>query len=396
MNAHDAIDLRRRDAIARARSVADTLIEAAPRIEEARELPDDVVDALHDARIFRLLLPRTVGGDEIDLRTHAEVLEILARADASAAWCVSQGSGCAMGVAYMPHDAARRLFGPSNAVLAFGAGIQGKAIAVDGGYRVSGKWTFASGSMHATVLGGHSYVFEPDGSPRLDAAGKQLNRTPLFLREKAHFDDVWHVMGLKGTGSNTFSVDDLFVPEDEVLGRDDPTARTQTGPLYKFASFLGFGVGFSALQLGIASGMIEDLKQLALTKTARDAPTSMRESPVFLTDLAKMEGRLRAVRAYLHSTVEETFARAAVQDALSLDDRMAVKLATVHTINEAVEVATSAYRAAGSTAILSSNRFEHRLRDAYSASQQLQARATNYLTVGRHLLGLEPDTMTTF
>ena len=141
---------------------------------------------------------------------------------------------------------------------------------------------------------------------------------------------------------------------------------------------------------------MEDLKQLAQTKTAREAPTSLRESPVFLTDLAKMEGRLRAVRAYLHSTVEETFARAAVAEELSLDDRMAVKLATVHTINEAVEVATGAYRAAGSTAILTANRFERRLRDAYSASQQLQARGTNYLTVGRHLLGLEPDTMITF
>lgn len=395
MNDHRAIEFPRRDAIARATGVAETLCEASSRIEETRELPDDIVDALHDARIFRLLLPRSVGGDEVDLRTHAAVLEILARADASAAWCVSQGSGCAMGVAYMPRNAAKRLFGPRNAVLAYGAGIQGKAVAVEGGYRVTGKWTFASGSMHATVLGGHSYIVEPDGTPRLDADGNQMNRTPLFLREKAQFDDVWHVMGLRGTGSNTFSVDDLFVPEEEVLSRDDPAARTEAGPLYKFASFLGYGVGFAALQLGIASGMMEDLKKLALTKTARDAPTAMRESPVFLTDLARMEGRLRAARSYLHATVDENFAKATVKDELSLDDRMAVKLATVHTINEAVEVATSAYRAAGSTAILTSNRFERRLRDAYSASQQLQARETNYLTVGRHLLGLEPDTMST-
>ncbi len=387
---------QRRDAIARAKGVAKVLKQAAPRIEAARELPADVVEALHDARMFRLLLPKSVGGDEVDLRTHAEVLEILANADASAAWCVSQGSGCAMGVAYMPPESAKRMFGPRDAVLAFGAGIQGKAVAVDGGYRVTGKWSFASGSMHATVLGGHSFIVEADGSPRLNCNGKPLDRTVIFSREKAHFDDVWHVMGLKGTGSNTFSVDDLFVPEGEVMDRDKPEKRREPGPLYQTVAFLGFGVGFSALQLGIARGMLDDLRELAMTKTARDAPSSLRESPVFQTELAQMEARLRGARAYLHSTAEETTRLAVEKDELSLDDRMALKLATVHVISDAIEVATAAYRAAGSTAIFPANRFEQRLRDAYSASQQLQARTTNYLTVGRHLLDLEPDTFTTF
>ncbi len=396
MSGSHTIDDQRRNAIARANRVAKLLSSASSRIEEARELPTDIVEALHDERMFRLLLPRSVGGDEVDLRTHAEVLEILANADASAAWCVSQGSGCAMGVAYMPPEAAKRLFEPRNSVLAYGAGIQGKAVAVDGGYRVTGKWTFASGSMHATVLGGHSFVLEADGSPRVGANGKKVDRTPLFLREKAKFDDVWQVMGLKGTGSNTFSVEDLFVPEDEVLGREQPDMRSESGPLYQISSFLGYGVGFAALQLGIAQGMLEDLKQLALTKTAREAPSSMRESPVFQTDLARMEGRLRAARTYLHTTAENVFRLAGEKDELSLADRMSLKLATVQTINDAVEVTNSAYRSAGSTAILISNSFERRFRDAYSASQQLQARSTNYLTVGRHLLGLEPDTMTTF
>lgn len=387
---------QRRDAVARARGVAEVLKNAAPRIEEARELPDDVVEALHDARMFRLLLPKSVGGDEVDLRTHAEVLEILANADASAAWCVSQGSGCAMGVAYMPPEAAKRMFGPRDAVLAFGAGIQGKAVAVDGGYRVTGKWTFASGSMHATVLGGHSFIVEKDGTPRLGANGKPLDRTVLFSRDKAVFDDVWRVMGLKGTGSNTFSVEDLFVPEDEVMDRDKPEKRQETGTLYQTVAFLGFGVGFSALQLGIARGMLDDLRALAMTKTPRAASSSLRESPVFQTELAQMEGRLRAARAYLHSTAEETTRRAGSKEGLSLDDRIALKLTTVHVINDAIEVATAAYRAAGSTAIFPENKFEHRLRDAYSASQQLQARSTNYLAVGRHLLDLEPDTLITF
>ena len=165
------------------------LTEAAPRIEAARELPADVLAALHAARLFRLLLPRSVGGDELDLRTHAEVMEIVAGFDASTAWTMGQGAGCAMSAAYLRPDVARRLFGPADAVLAWGAGIQGRAVAVDGGYRVTGKWAFASGSRHATLLGGHSFVFEADGSPRLRADGSKADRTMIFTREKAAIHD---------------------------------------------------------------------------------------------------------------------------------------------------------------------------------------------------------------
>lgn len=138
MQGQTITDADRADVIARAKSVRQLLKDAAPRIEAARELPADVVKALHEARLFRLLLPRTLGGDELDLATHAEVLEIIASADASTAWVMSQGAGCALGEAYLSKDAAARWFGPANAVLAWGAGLQGKAVAVEGGYRVTG------------------------------------------------------------------------------------------------------------------------------------------------------------------------------------------------------------------------------------------------------------------
>ena len=382
------------DVLARARSVGDLLKAAAPRIEAANRIPDDVVAALHDARLFRLLLPKSVGGDELDLKTHAEVLEIVASFDASKAWTMSQGAGCAMAAAFLEPQAAQRLFAPPDAVLAWGAGIQGKAVKVAGGYRVTGKWAFASGSGHATLLGGHSYVFEADGTtPVIRPDGRKRDRTMLLARDKATFHDVWDVMGLRGTASDTFEVTDLFVPEDETVDRDDYSECRESGSLYRCSTSLAYGVGFSALQLGVARAMLDELRDLAMTKTPRGAPSSLRDSPVFQTLLAKNEARYRSARAYLHAAAAEADRIAASRDDwLELDDRVNLKLATMHVIQDAVDVTVEAYRAAGASAIFPSGPFERRFRDALTASQQVQGRSTNYVTTGRCLLGLEPDT----
>ncbi|MFV0295419.1 MAG: acyl-CoA dehydrogenase family protein [Hyphomicrobiaceae bacterium] len=377
-----------------ARAIRDLLKTAAPRIEEARELPPDVLAAMHEAKMFRLLLPASFGGCELDLKTHAEVLELVASGDASAAWVMSQGAGCAMAAAFLDPEPARRWFGPPDAALAWGAGIQGKAVAVAGGYRVSGKWMFASGSRHATLLGGHSYIYEADGSRRMKADGSPVDRTMLFKRSQAQVDDVWHVVGLRGTGSDTFAVDNLFVPECDTIDRENPGELRETGTLYKFNTTLAYGVGFSALQLGIARGMIDDLKDLALTKTPRAAVMSLRENPVFQTQIAQLEARYEMARAYLHKTVGDLWSE--VEDAggeITVAQRARLKLCTCHVINHCFEVTVEAYRAAGATAIFPTNPFERRMRDAMTASQQTQGRGTNYVTTGRVILGLPPESM---
>lgn len=382
------------DPVARARRLVPLIKEAAPRIEAARELPGDLLAALHEARLFRLLLPRSLGGDELDLRTHADVLETIARGDASTAWVMSQGAGCAMAAAFLSKDAAERWFGRKDAVLAWGAGLQGKAVAVDGGYRVTGTWTFASGSRHATVLGGHSLVFNADGSPRLRADGSRLDRTLLFPRAAAAIDDVWDVVGLRGTGSDTFTVTDLFVAEDDTIDRENPAELRETGPLYKFSASLAYGVGFAALMLGVARAMLDELTHVAMTKTPRGAAMSLRENPAFQSQLAQLEAGYRSLRAYLHMTADEIYTEVAATDAITLDQRARMKLATTYVINQAFQIVSGSYRAAGQTAIFPSNPFERRMRDAMTASQQTQARGTNYITVGRCLLGLGPESMT--
>jgi indole-3-acetate monooxygenase len=381
------------DAVARARGIVGTLHAAGDRIEDARALPSDIVAALHEARLFRLMLPRSIGGDELHLKTLAEVIEIVARADASTAWCLGQAAGCAMAAAFLKPEAARRLFGSADAVLAWGAGIQGKAVAVEGGYRVTGKWMFASGCANATLLGGHSYVFEADGTPRKRADGRQVDRTALFDVSKARIDDMWYTLGLRGTASYTYEVQDLFVPEDETVDREEPAELVERGTLFIFPGTAAYAAAFSALMLGIAQGMVSDLAVLARTKTPRGAPSSLMQSQVFQSELAQLEARLRAARAYLHTTLDEIWEKTRVTRELPLIERANLKLATTYAINQGVEIATDAYRAAGQTAIFPVNPFERRLRDAYSASQQLQGRPANFITIGRVLLGLPPDSM---
>jgi alkylation response protein AidB-like acyl-CoA dehydrogenase len=381
------------DAVARAQGILETLRAAAARIEAERALPGDVVAALHEARMFRLLLPRSLGGDELNLRALAQVTEAVATADASTAWCMGQGAGCAMSAAYLRPEVARRLFGPADAVLAWGAGIQGKAIAVGGGYRVTGKWMFASGAANATLLGGHSYVFEPDGSPRRRADGSPADRTVLLVKSKARIEDMWHTLGLRGTASYTYEVKDLFVPEEETIDRDRPEERFEQGTLYLFPTTLAYAAAFSGLMLGIARGLMQELKALAMTKTPRGAASSLRDSAVFQSQLAVLEAKLRASRAYLHATLDDIWAKVEATRELTIEDSADLKLATTYAINQGVEVATEAYRAAGNNAIFPTGPFERRLRDALTASQQTQGRPSNYITIGRVMLGLPPDTV---
>jgi alkylation response protein AidB-like acyl-CoA dehydrogenase len=379
------------DPVTRAQTVVETLRAAADRIEAERALPSDVVAALHKARLFRLMLPRSLGGDEAHLKTLAQTIEIIAEADASTAWCLGQAAGCAMSAAYLKPDAARRLFGPPDAVLAWGAGIVGRARAVDGGYRFTGKWTFASGCANATLLGGHSYVFNADGTPRLGPDGRHLDRTALFAKSKAKIHDVWHTLGLRGTASYTYEITELFVPEDETVDRDKAHERVATGDLFVFPTTYAYATAFSALMLGIAQGMVRDLTALAATKTPRGQPSSLIESPVFQSQLAVLEARLRSLRAYLHTTIDEVWDKAVAARELLLIERANLKLASTYVITEGVDIATEAYRAAGQTAIFPTHPFERRLRDAHSASQQIQGRPANFTTIGRVMLGLPPD-----
>jgi alkylation response protein AidB-like acyl-CoA dehydrogenase len=227
-------DLSLPSPVARARDLARLIAAEADAIERGRRLTEPVVEELHRARLFRMLYPRSVGGDEVEPAVYIDAVGELARADGSVGWCASIANSTGLFAPYLDPEAARTVFGPPRATCAWGPPNDCRGIAVPGGYRVTGRWDFASGCRHASWMGAHGTVVEPDGSLRLNNFGRPTLRTWLFPVEQARLLDNWDPIGLRGTASESYSVEDLFVSEELTGTREDPTLRREPGRLYAF------------------------------------------------------------------------------------------------------------------------------------------------------------------
>jgi len=384
------------DCVANARALAPVIAAAAPRIEAGRELPGDLVDALHEARLFRMLVPRSLGGDEVSPVAFMQAIEEIAKADASTAWCIAQTSVCSTIAKSLRLEIAEEIFKKNpRGVLAWGPSTGGnsKAIAVKGGYRVTGAWPFASGSRHATWLAAHCRVFEQDGQPRRDADGNHVEKSLLVPRDRATITDVWHVIGLKGTGSDTYALTDYFVAEDRAIGHHalDPAERRERGPLYSFNIHQLFGSSFPAIALGIARATLDAFLALAQTKTPIANNSLLRDNAVVQSQVGVAEAQLASARVFFFHTWEEVWQTAQMGTALSLDQRVRLRMASVHASQQAKQVVDTAYAAAGATAIFESNPFERRFRDMHAVAQQLQSHFAIFEVIGRHYLGFRQD-----
>jgi alkylation response protein AidB-like acyl-CoA dehydrogenase len=358
-------------------------------MDRRRELTPEVVEALVGNDMLRLLLPRSLGGQEIHLLDFCKTTEALAWADASVGWFVNQSNvSSASSAAAMPHEAAAAIFDGPDAGLAWGARHNSsKAIRVEAGYRLTGTWSYASGSRHTKWIGAHSAVQNPDGTPHI-RYGRPDDRTFLFLKEQATIVDDWRVLGLRGTGSDTYTVEDLFVPEAHAPARDAPGERRETGPLYAIGSILLYAAGFCGVTLGLARRMLEAYTELARTRHSRTSVNAMADNHAVHREIGLLEARLSAARAFLHEAVCQVY-EASMAGQPNLDLRMRLRLATTHGMNEATDVSIACYRGSGTRAILESGPFERRFRDAMSASQHLQAMDPMIEMVGRHLIGVD-------
>lgn len=355
-------------------------------------MADDVMAALHDAALFRMALPRSLRGGEATPMGIVEVLETVAAADASTAWCLGQAHGCTLAAGFLDPKAAEDVFGAPDAVLAWGpGGRNGRAVPVEGGYRVSGEWMFASGSRHARWIGAHCPLYREDGTPITDDAGRPMVRSMLFPKSSVTMRDVWQVMGLKGTGSDNYIVEDVFVPEAYSFRRDNPEDRREKGPLYRIPLLTFYGMAFAGVALGIARASLDAFIRLAETKVAAGATSVLRENAVIQSEVAQAEGRLCSARAYLMQMIGETWETAKAGEPFPLDQRARLRVSITWASNQARKVSEFTYLAAGATAIFESNPFERRFRDMHAVSQQGQAHMSNFEAAGQALLGLTPS-----
>jgi alkylation response protein AidB-like acyl-CoA dehydrogenase len=377
--------------IARAKAVQPLVAAAANEIEQTRRLPRALLDQLHDHRLFRLLLPRSSQGIETDPLTFFHVMETIAQADASTAWCLSQAGGCAMAAAYLDLPVAHAVFGDPRAVLAWGPGPKVKAVECEGGYRVTGVWSFASGGRHATWLGAHCPVYAADGSPKRDAQGAQIERTMLVRTEDVEWTDIWNTVGLRGTASDQFTLNDFFVRADHSITREFERERREDGPLYRMGSGTCYQVGFAGVACGIARGALDNFVDVARNKVPRGARSPLRDNAVVQSGLAQAEVHLRAARGFLLQSMADIWGDLVAGNDITVQQRITIRMTATHAIHKAREAVDFTYNAAGATAIFEGHPLERRFRDIHTVTQQLQGRLSHFETVGAWMMGADCD-----
>ena len=379
--------------VERARALQPLIASEANEIERTRRLTPAVTSALIENGLYRALLPQSFGGAEAPLEIFMQMQEEIAKADASTAWCLGQCSVCAMTAAYLDRDAAEEIFNTPPGILAWGA-IAHEVKVVPGGYLANARWDFASGSRQASWLGAHVRIVEADGTPRKKADGSPEIRTILFPLASATMYDVWDVIGLKGTGTDSYSVDNLFIPDEFSALRDDPNAVREKGPLYKLSTNMVFSMGFAATSLGVARATLDAAIELSRTKLPQGL-SAMRENNAVQGLIGRTEAGLRAARAYLYATAAEVWRDLEGGGPITEAHRVAIRIAATWTIHQSAAVVDTAYHMAGATAVFAANPFERRFRDMHAIAQQIQARDTHYEDAGRAILGSKLKTAPT-
>lgn len=324
------------DPIVRARGLLPAIAAASDTIELTRRIPVGLLDDLHDGRLFRLLLPRSVGGEEVPPWVFLGAVAEVARADASVAWNLFVGNSSALIAPFIPLESARAIFADPRAVVSWGPPNTCQARAVPGGYRVTGRWGFSSGCRQATWMGAHCQVVEADGSLRQNQLGRAALRTLLFPVEQVVLHDTWNTIGLRGTASDSYSVDDLFVSEAFSGTREDPSLRRDPSQLYAFPMQGLYAVGVAGVALGTARAMLEAYMDLAGRKVPRGLKR-LADSAVVQAEVARHEARLGAAEAYLQVTLREIWDGVAGAEIIAIPDRARVRLACAHAIQESSE-----------------------------------------------------------
>jgi alkylation response protein AidB-like acyl-CoA dehydrogenase len=374
-----------------ARQLAPMVREYADQTDAARELPKPLFHALADAGFYHMAVPRAVGGLEIDFPTYVQVLEELGKADASTAWTVSQGANWATYSARMAREVAREIWiDTPRSVVSNTPGATAKAVAVPGGFRVTGRQPFSTGCKHASWVAAHATVIE-DGEVR-QRNGRPEARYCLLPVTQVELLDTWNTRGMRGTGTHTFDVKDVFVPEERTVFPYGAVI-VSPGPRYKIPLTLGFGAGDGMVALGLARSCLNAFYELAGSKAPRLMQGLLRDQPITQFTAGQAEAALRSGREFLLAAAHDIWNEATASDAptLSLDQRMNVRLAATHAIRLASQIVDSVYQACGATVVFDGHLIQRHFLDMHVITQHSQGRLAHYELVGKHNLGLQID-----
>lgn len=370
-----------------ARRLAPTIRKYADEAESGRRLPQPLVDAFIDARLFQMSVPREYGGDELDFIESLRVMEELAIADGSAAWNVMIGSGNGRAAASLPEETAREIFGDPRAVCAAALPIGGEGVKVDGGYILSGRWPYCSGCQQSSWFMPGFLVKEGEHARR-GPDGRIATLVGALPRGDWRIEENWDTTGMRGTGSHDIVIEGAFVPEQRTYALVSLPRLAR--PLYRMAPFSTLGPGVAAVCLGIARHAVDAFVELAQTKRNSVNNTLMRESAVAQVRVSEAEAALQSGRAFFYEASGGIWDAAQEGRQASIRERAMLRMACVNAAQASVKAVDLVLGGSGSQAIQTSLPIERCWRDVHTAATHVTLNVSNYESTGRVLFGMEP------
>lgn len=366
------------------RRLASLIARHRAAFDRDRRLPDAVFAALADAGLFRLWLPRSLGGPELSPLEFLRVVEATAALDGSVGWLVGNGGGMSRVGGYLPTAVAREWFADPRTFIVSATGAVGSATPVDGGHRVTGRWPFGSGAPHATHFMGLATV----GSSQVP---DQPRLCFYFDRSQVTIHDTWHVSGLRGTGSSDFEVCDVFVPAKHVHPFIDH-APVEPGLLYRMAPLSVFAWTVAVVPLGIARGAIDAFAALACGKTRLGTSGMLGDREIVQSMVGRVETLHGAARAFLIEAMTGLMATTDIGGEQLVAARARLRTAAAHAAETALRIVDMLAADAGSMAIFESGPLERAIRDVQAAAKHIAMNPSSYIVNGRLKLGLDPGT----
>jgi alkylation response protein AidB-like acyl-CoA dehydrogenase len=360
--------------------------------ERLGRIPQVACDLLAGAGFYQMYLPRVLGGLELPPATVFEVIEELSIGDGSVGWCVMNATGICLTAGWLDPDVAKALFGPQPDIRVAGSlRPLGRAWPVEGGYRISGEWNFASGLHNANwlycpcqIMDGERQMIGPTGAPLARSMWLPLAGTSV------QFLDRWSVMGLRATGSDDFIVDGILVPAAHSISVSEKSMNS--GPLYRSRTFLGFfHLLFAANALGIARGAIDQVIEIAGHRASSLSPILLRDRPLVQDRIGQAQAIVMAARSSVLATLERCWAAVWSEGDVMASELAQLRLAIVHAIKESVRVVDLLFAAAGTNSIYTVNGIERRFRDIHVAAQHFAAFPIHYESGGKVMMGLTPS-----
>jgi alkylation response protein AidB-like acyl-CoA dehydrogenase len=353
--------------------------ERRAAFDRDRRLPVEVFTVLAEAGLFRLWLPQSLGGPGFSPLEFMEIVEAASALDGTVGWLVGNGGGMSRAAGHLPEHVARGWFSDPHAFIVAATGAVGSAKPCDGGFRLSGRWPFASGAHHGTRFMGHASV--------QDGRGDGPPLCCFVARDDVRIDDNWHVSGLRGTGSCDFEVDDVFVPVAHTYSLGE-LPRTQPGIVYRLPWLSAFIWSVSVVPLGIARGVMDAFAAIAQTRMR--AGTALRDRETVQMAMGRAEALHGAGRAFLIDAMKDLMAALDDVDERLTNARIRFRLACAHAAETALRIVDLLAAEAGTASIMESGTIERSVRDLDAATKHIAMSANSYAIAGRHALGLDP------